>query len=397
MPDQERTPKASALNALAPLDIAFVTTRFGHQFGGAEAYGVELMRELSKRHRITVIGYEYDPHSALKLSFIPVHISNRLPSWIRSYLYAKKVSKILKQHSFQIVHSHVGGWCGDVDVLHVRSAYYRWFVAPKPIKRLANYLSPRAQIYRWLEKKRIHQDPRRCTVMVSEQIKKQIQSVYKTHFDFPVIPPGVHIPQESADLRTHTRTHLGILETDLLCLLVARNPERKGLNTLLEALPQLPNHAKLLIVGVREHQLPMYEQIAVSHGLQERIVFVTQTTDISPYYQAADIYVHPTLNDSFGMAPLEAMSYSLPVVMSSSRYCGFAHYAQDQENALLLQDPNDSGELKKALQSLLNSIQLREQLARQGQQLAQKFDWQNIATNFESIYANILSSQNRAQ
>src|SRR5699024_11414030 len=95
---------------------------------------------------------------------------------------------------------------------------------------------------------------------------------------------------------------------------------------------QLPNHAKLLIVGVREHQLPMYEQIAVSHGLQERIVFVTQTTDISPYYQAADIYVHPTLNDSFGMAPLEAMSYSLPVIMSSSRYCGFAHYAQDQEN-----------------------------------------------------------------
>src|SRR5690625_6742260 len=90
MPDQERTPKTSALNALAPLDIAFVTTRFGHQFGGAEAYGVELMRELSKRHRITVIGYEYDPHSALKLSFIPVHINNRLPSWIRSYLFAKK-------------------------------------------------------------------------------------------------------------------------------------------------------------------------------------------------------------------------------------------------------------------------------------------------------------------
>src|SRR5699024_6031024 len=142
MPHQERTPKTSALNALAPLYIAFVTTRFGHQFGGAEAYGVELMRELSKRHRITVIGYEYDPHSALKLSFIPVHINNRLPSWIRSYLFAKKVSQILKQHSFQIVHSHVGGWCGDVDVLHVRSAYCRGFFGPILIKRLANVLLP---------------------------------------------------------------------------------------------------------------------------------------------------------------------------------------------------------------------------------------------------------------
>ncbi|HLR83158.1 MAG TPA: glycosyltransferase family 4 protein [Paenalcaligenes sp.] len=374
-----------------------MTTRFGHQFGGAEAYGVELMRELSKRHRITVIGYEYDPHSALKLSFIPVHINNRLPSWIRSYLFAKKVSQILKQHSFQIVHSHVGGWCGDVDVLHVRSAYYRWFVAPKLIKRLANYLSPRAQIYRWLEKRRIHLEPRRCTVMVSEQIKKQIQSVYKTQFDFPVIPPGVHIPLENADLRKRTRERLGVLEGDLLCLLVALNPERKGLNTLLESLPRLPRHAKLLVVGVGEHQLSMYEQLAISHGLKERILFVPQTTDISPYFQASDIYVHPTLNDSFGMAPLEAMSYSLPVIMSSSYYCGFAHYARDQKNALLLQNPNDSAELTKALLGLINNDQLREQLALQGKQLAQQFDWQNIAANFEDVYANILSNKNHAQ
>src|SRR5690625_7017953 len=76
MPDKKRTPKASALTSLPPLSIAFVTTRFGQQFGGAEAYGVELMRELSKRHQVTVIGYEYDPQSALELPFIAVSISD---------------------------------------------------------------------------------------------------------------------------------------------------------------------------------------------------------------------------------------------------------------------------------------------------------------------------------
>ena len=35
------------------LRIAFVVDRFGNRFGGAEAYGVELMRELAEKHEIT--------------------------------------------------------------------------------------------------------------------------------------------------------------------------------------------------------------------------------------------------------------------------------------------------------------------------------------------------------
>src|SRR5690625_5816324 len=103
------------------------------------------MRELSKRHQVTVIGYEYDPQSALELPFIAESISDHLPSWIRSFLFAKKVQRILKQHPFQIVHSHVGGWCGHVDVLHGRAAIYHWCLESNFIHRLRKYLSHRAQ------------------------------------------------------------------------------------------------------------------------------------------------------------------------------------------------------------------------------------------------------------
>ena len=48
--------------------------------------------------------------------------------------------------------------------------------------------------------------------------------------------------------------------------------------------------------------------------------------EVAQYFSAADIYAHPTLNDSYGMAPLEAMSHGLPVVVSSPAYCGFAQY-----------------------------------------------------------------------
>ncbi|HLV29106.1 MAG TPA: glycosyltransferase family 1 protein, partial [Burkholderiaceae bacterium] len=49
------------------LKIAFVVDRFGNRYGGAEAYGVELMRELAQRHDVTVFGREYDPDCNLTL------------------------------------------------------------------------------------------------------------------------------------------------------------------------------------------------------------------------------------------------------------------------------------------------------------------------------------------
>lgn len=395
MPDSKRTPKTPTKETHNKLNIAFITTRFGHQFGGAEAYGVELMRELAKTHQITVIGYEYDKECGLILPFIPVHNPQHLPSWIRSYLFARQAEHILNTKQFDIVHSHVGGWSADVDVLHVRSAAYRWFYAPNTVHRILNTLSPRSQMYRWLEKQRIHEHPKACTVMVSKQIKEQIQAAYSTRFDFPVIPPGVHLPHNDHTARHSIRHTFNLQEHDRLCLLVAREPKRKGFDTLLNSLKYLPDTIKFLVVGVAPEQLASYERLAVTKQLHNRLFFVEQTPHIHDYYQAADIYVHPTLNDSFGMAPLEAMSHSLPVIMSNARYCGFAHYAHNQHNCLLLNDPRDSKEFAQALLTLVTQPMLAQRLAHHGRQLAQQFSWKNIANQFEQLYSHILQAKKK--
>src|SRR5690625_1212801 len=110
------------------------------------------MRELSRRHHITVIGYEYDPACSLKLPFIPIREPALRQSWLRSYLFARTVNQLLATRNFQIVHSHVNGWSADVDVLHVRSVNYRWQSQKSRFKKLLNTFNPRIQMYRWLEK-----------------------------------------------------------------------------------------------------------------------------------------------------------------------------------------------------------------------------------------------------
>ncbi|MFP3758033.1 glycosyltransferase family 1 protein, partial [Cupriavidus sp. SIMBA_020] len=52
--------KTSAGAAERRLRIALLVDRFGNRFGGAEAYGVELMRVLGERHDISVVARDYD-------------------------------------------------------------------------------------------------------------------------------------------------------------------------------------------------------------------------------------------------------------------------------------------------------------------------------------------------
>src|SRR3546814_4374438 len=79
------------------LKIAFVVDRFGNRYGGAEAYGVELMRELAAAHDITVFARDYDHDCELKLPFIALRSWSFLPSWIRVLLFAVRARRATRR------------------------------------------------------------------------------------------------------------------------------------------------------------------------------------------------------------------------------------------------------------------------------------------------------------
>lgn len=376
------------------LRIAFISYRFGRQFGGAEAYGVELMKELAKRHDIEVITHEADPELEKSFTVIPATITAKWPSWIRSYLFAKKTASLTKSTSYDIIHSHMNGWNGDVDVLHVKSVRYHQLTRHRStLKRLLRLISPRILMYLWLEKQRIHTKPPKRTIVVSELLKQQLQLAYQTAYPFDVITPGVHVPVLDSEVRLQQRRQLGYSAQDIVCIQVARNPLAKGLSTLLKALTILPSHVKLLVVGAPTALAAHMQQELEQHHLQSRVLFIEQQPNISAYYQAADICVHPTLNDSFGMAPLEAMSYQLPVIMSDSKWCGFAHYVKDKQQALLITHPDNHKEIAQAIQCLINEPDLQEQLIKQANELVEQFSWPQLAKRYESIYFEVIAGR----
>src|SRR3546814_17976933 len=91
---------------------------------------------------------------------------------------------------------------------------------------------------------------------------------------------------------------------------------------------------------------------------------VQETAEVTPDCQAADIYVHPTLNDSFGMAPLEAMSFNLPVVLSPAPWCGFAQYVRDEQDAMVLTHPENDEQLAQFIARIDGDVAWRGQIGR---------------------------------
>ncbi len=367
------------------LRIALLVDRFGRKFGGAESYGLELFSILAQRHDVTVIAHDFD-HD-LPVREIRIHSSHHWPSWIRVCHYAWQARKHV-QSGFDIVHSHMNAGVGHVQVAHVIPVQYRKLVGKRWHQRVSKWLEPSTAAYLLLERASFAKRSAHCVVAVSPMIRQQLVDCGVSQETIPVIPPGVHLQKSDAIIRRQIRAQLGWSDKIVGCLMVARNPLRKGLKTLLEALERMPHDVQLLVVGAEQDLRNKLGKIP--SGVMQRVVLQPPVTDVNPFYQAADVFVHPTLNDSFGMAPLEAMAHGLPVVMSGERYCGFAKYCEDDQNALLMDDPKDAQALARAIEDVIGDPQRRSRLIMQGRALAASMSWDQVAKEYESLYADLI-------
>ena len=380
--------KTSAGAAERRLRIALLVDRFGNRFGGAEAYGVELMRVLGQRHDVSVVARDFD--SDLPFPFLPVGFPGWLPSWMRVLYFAWRADRLTRGR-FDIVHSHMNGWAGEIQVMHVTPVRYNRLTRVKPLKRLTAWLSPRLATYLLLEKFRVRRAPAHRVVAVSGLIMDQLHRSYGPQLPVDIIAPGVKLPgPDAAAARAATRAQVGWDAATVGCLLVARNPLRKGLPALLDALALLPAQYRLLVVGA---DAATRDRVRNAGAVASRVALIDPTPDVARYFAAADIYAHPTLNDSYAMAPLEAMSHGLPVVVSSPAYCGFAQYLSAGKDALILQDPRDGAQLAQALQRLGDEPELRAALSERGLAIAREQSWETVAARYEDLYRAVLAER----
>ena len=302
------------------------------------------------------------------------------------------------KREFDIVHYHHHGYALGADVTTSHCCEQesvdqtmRGVTTNRPGYSLLSWLKYR---HLWPSLETLVSGARRSKpiIVLSERMKRE----YIRRFGTPaekifVIPNGVDSAKYNRDnvglYREEIRRRHSLAEHDLVVLLVGIDWVRKGVAQVIEALPLLDAFpAKLLIVGP-DDPTP-YRELARRCGVAEKVMFAGPTREPCKYYAASDIFLLPSLYEPFGLATLEAMATSLPVVVS--REAGAAELIRDGIDGLLLEDPLDVAEIAAKLELLLADAGLRKRLGDEALRTVLKHSWSQVAERTVDVYQHVL-------
>lgn len=383
------------------LKVAILNRNFFRSAGGAESYSVSVAEGLAD-HRDARGERDFEVHvwsqncdhnyPGITYHTVPGKIRRR---WINQLWYALYTWWHTRS-GYDIVHSHENTWHGNVQTIHVRPVRYHLMEGLRGLKRVMRQVkiatSPRLLFYVWVESARHAAKGNRVVVAVSDAMRDQTLLAFpKCDPRMPVIPPGVGEPNEALTQRD-ARERLGVPADGELILFCGNDYARKGLPHLLGALADLRAGARSgremphLVVAGDPAQTAKHADIAQALGVADLVHFVGRCPDMAVAYRAADILVHPTLEDSFAMVVLEAMSYGLPVIVSGQRYCGISALLEGGREAVLLDDPRDVPALAGEIERVLSSDTLRRALAESGKAFAAQRQWPSSVERYAELF-----------
>ena len=179
-------------------------------------------------------------------------------------------------------------------------------------------------------------------VVNSELVREQLIGHYSlTENDITIIHTAIDTehfrPAADNPSRQALRESLGVRGEEPVLLFVSRSHRRKGLATLLAAWPEIHalTGARLWIAGPGIKRFIKH----LPPGMHETITSFTGLNDILHLYQAADLFVHPTLYDACANTVLQSMACGLPGIISTAD--GARQFIENGSNGWLLDKPKD--------------------------------------------------------
>jgi N-acetyl-alpha-D-glucosaminyl L-malate synthase BshA len=130
-------------------------------------------------------------------------------------------------------------------------------------------------------------------------------------------------------------------------------------------------------------------RLARALGVGEDVEFLGEQDQVVPLLSAADVFLLPSVQESFGLAALEAMSCEVPVVASSVG--GLPEVVEDGVSGFL-RDPDDLEGMAASALRLLTDEALHRRVAEAGRATAHgRFCDSKIVPMYEAYYQEVLS------
>jgi len=218
--------------------------------------------------------------------------------------------------------------------------------------------------------------------------------------ELTIVSNGVPIPEPvAAGADAPILARLGIPSPmsprQITCMFLANHTPNKGLPVLLEAFAGL-ERPYLLIIGGEKRADVDYGAYVRRCGPGQQIIVTGRLSDaeVGAALRRSDLFVFPTLADTFPLVVLEAMAHGVPVL--ASRVGGIPHQLTEECGVLVA--PNDAAGLRAAVDALARQPECLAAMGRHARaRAASHFTWATAASDAAKAYQRILRLQTSTQ
>ena len=334
--------------------------------------------------------YENDEH-IIRIPGVPIGIYDyRLTG-----VYPLKAINKIKKWNLDVIHSHTEFGVGtfariiakqyNIPLVHTYHTMYEDYVHyitkgyfNNTSKKIVEYLT---NFY--------------CNQTATELIvpTKKTYDLFKEKYKYTrnvhIIPTGIEVEKfykentDPAKLEEIRKKH-GLNKGDFVILYVGRLGQEKSVDVLIEAHQELAREykAKLLIVGDGP-DMDTYKNLVHKLKIDDNVIFTGKVpwTEVTLYYQIADIFATASKSETQGLTVIEAMAASLPVVAVDDE--SFRNVIIDGLNGHLF---DTKKEYRKYVKSFIDEPSKLQQFSKQARINADTYSSKYFAERVLDVY-----------
>ncbi|SJZ37495.1 Glycosyltransferase involved in cell wall bisynthesis [Marinactinospora thermotolerans DSM 45154] len=375
----------------------------GADGGGQNVHVAELARVLgADGHDVTVYTRRTDPHQPETVEFAPGARVRHVPAGP-----AREIAKDdLVHHMPEFAAWLAAEWAGErPDIVHA----HFWMSGTAALEAAERVDVPVVQTFHALGTvKRRFQGARDTSpsgrVEAEKSVARRVDMVIATSSaevrelrSWGVAPVALSVVPCGVDLDRFTPEGPAAPRGERPRLLsLGRLVERKGVETIVRALPGVPDAELVIAGGPAEDELHTDAEamrlraIAEKIGVAERVRFIGRVSreDVPALLRSADVSVNVPWYEPFGIAPVEAMACGVPVV--ASRVGGHLDTMIHDVTGLLV-PPRDPAVLARRLRRLLaDPVRMESYGIAGADRAAARYSWPLIGSQTLERYEEVL-------
>jgi N-acetyl-alpha-D-glucosaminyl L-malate synthase BshA len=225
---------------------------------------------------------------------------------------------------------------------------------------------------------------------VSESLKEDTYNLFNIKKDIHVIPNFIELDKHRNENLISCQRSVMAKKEERIVTHISNFRRVKRIPDIIKIFYKIQQKipAKLMMVGDGPEKAKA-EQLCNELGIQDKVIFFGNSNEIDQILSFSDLFLLPSETESFGLAALEAMAWSVPVISSNSgglpevNFDGISGYLSDvgdvdnmAENALKILANDET--LKKFRDNALN--------------VAKQFDIKNILPLYEKLYIQAINN-----